>query len=1324
MGSDLIGLQVVDGGPSPQGVSEATNLLLPNRTTANRLDHFPEEVYDVSAESHLVRFLKAMIGDSGAGQLRKRLISARLQQSIQGVHFYDLDKFYGALFGVRRNLSETLSVDPYTGLATSDVWAEQQAKDASYRSRIVQFARGLTFGPTPTGIELVAEALLSVDVDVYESFTQADASYQTYAELEVKYGGAATSLADMEGVSYAELEGASLGRVSGNERREFVIRPKRPITASEAYELGRVLRQIKPADARFVIDQAGSQPLGQVPIKGLLADSNYWEIVPRVSTGVLPGSPYTLTSSVPVEQPRPPFTGYMGEAWSYTAEVIGVAASSLNPLTLAPTAAIAERVVMPDGSILDYPAYQALIPKRFLLAGRSTSDGVLVAHPFWASSPQTSPDLAPLFTDRINLDALNSLLAHSPIDSFPQNPVERHWATPMRFKDDATVEVIEVSLAQVRRINYVALEVAHYPHQVQVQAFVGDAWVTLGTETINDSFPAYLPPGASTLGHPQHSASGHWSRLSFRLSAAVQAASVRVRLTRTPGLAPKSDLTTEVAYSLGMRSLDVGYRVTSLSDVPAEAMPGTVAIGATVDPVGSRMEFYLRQQNAINMLDPGVHSWKSEPQPVNYAVVNLYLDLRSATGDSQVINRFFLDPTYTGAHLSIYFTEAVGTPSAAWYADQVWRPIARDYRVQRGILRIPPTAARHFKFEFTSLTPEPCESMLSLTSTVRLFPQSLIDAISAGSISTEALPSGLRTAIEIGDDRRYADAVQALRDEAVDSRDYLDTSALYINDPASQARARERAWAFGFTPWHQGTSAPAFTAASKHVYDTVEMKHTTQVGFFIGFNDIQAYRSDPSADDDTLVYDEHFYDYRDLNPGFTWTFNPGALSTVLGSTSVATSRVYASKHNVASVAFATQQTAPVQVIPDDDFRDPALSSIDWNNNPDGWHRYGDAVTVYSPANHSARVVRYSQPLLRTTVRTGGIVQRPFQEVFSYRPLLVADATQSAASYGGIETPLLGVSPLGTAYAAVRMTFVTTPTSPVRVQVVDGTTSAVLMDYALTGNAGETIERYFPVTLTGAISVRVRLFQTGVSSDRWEVDRLSLFDVGIRWEFSVNGGETWVPVEGVRNNAQGVVTFPDPGNQLTWRVTGMRSRMSLSALRMRVNYLGVQNARNDGLQRGPNVSSFDAAVPITEDPLFTTWAQPVPRDWFLAYRQFPSLVSVAGPTVTEFARFYGRPTTEVVPTPTDATVRVLSAVRSLIQTARGLVWIGGFGDGAFGDGAFGGTTGEGPTAYDTAVRQVSFFRSTGEVVPAPTDSAVALKLMANPTGLVNVPVHPV
>jgi len=1433
--SDITSLQQA-AGPTSDGLAQATSLLLPPSATMQRLGHFPEEVYDLSAESHLVRFLKVLLGDAGAGQLRKRILASRLSQSMQGVHFYDLDRFYGSIFQVRRNADEALDVNPYVDTATSQTWSVQQAKDASYASRVSQFAKALAFGPTPTGIELIAEALLTVDCDVFESFVQADGSYQTIAEIEALYGpSAAGTIGDMESLTLGQLEGEGLARMSGNDRRVFVVRPKRPITQAEAYEVGRVLRTIKPADARFVIDPTGSDAYREVALQGAYSDSTFWEVVPFVVPNQGTTSPYPVSSTTAVEQPVPPLSSYQGEAWSYLGDVIGIATVTRgqdDALVALPV----QRVTLSDGTFVDYPPFQALTPRRYVLAGRVASDGIAIAHPLWGSSQaNTSSDLAPLTIDRMPLDALSVALTSSGMDSLPQNPAERYWVSPERPPLDTTPEIVVVSLAHARLLNHLSVEVAHYPHKILVEAFLDGVWVTVGRSTVTDSVPQYLSHVPSSVGHPQHSFSGHWLKQSFSFPA-IETISVRLTFSRTEGTTPTTG-GARVNYSLAVRSLDLGFRVLAVSDV-SQDLRGGQAIGRTLDVLGSVVEYRLRQESAADMLSGAQPVWRSEPQPVNYAVVNFFLDVRDETGDAQVIDRVFLHPTHTGAHMTVYWTQDVGEPGEDWYAERVWQPIPRDYTLQKGYVYLPPTRARHLKFEFTALSAEPVETFLPIVHTVRLFPPHLVDSLAGNTAGGEVLTNGLGSALAIGDAGRYSDVLALLSNQVAPVSDAA--AALYVTDPRAAEALRSQSWLYGFTPWHQGGPAPRFTQAQVHDYQIVEMTQSTKVGFMVGLFDVKAFRADFAADDDPGVYTETFDDFRHITPGFTWTMDPGKITTGLISVPVSvTSSVYSSAHDVQAVQFATQQTEPVQVLPDDDFRDPALAISTWDGT-DAWHKTGDAYAVYSPGNHSVRVARYAQPLpqqgadARGLVRplptptfssrsfsllggwpglrvnqatnpsfetnngsggvagvTGGVISTTWAKVGThslyvasgsatvvvagpsvsivarsigqqatlgattltsvtanqtltftgagtlsmatgywdclldgapgswfdgnsvdssgYNNTYAWDGTANASTsrllpgqpWGGVESPLVGVSPVhGFVYVAVRMTYLTGPVSPVWLQVLDGSTRAVLGEYPVTGPAGSVLEVWHAFPSNGGASVYVRAIQKGASDDVFEIDRLSLFDAGISWEFSVNGGTDWVLGDPARNNPRGVVTFPSPGNQLVWRATGYRSFLAINSLRIRPQYIGVVQVRDDA-QRGPNVSPYDEAVPVPLDPMFTVWHDPVPRDWFSAYRQFPSLVLTEGPNSNEFSRFYSRPTAESVTSPSDVASRIII----LGRTTADLAW----------------STGN-PTVLDGMVR-VSLLRRTTPDSTSVSDNAYALVLPPRGDAILANPAHP-
>lgn len=1516
--AEILARQTKEGTPKPGGVQRGTDLILPPERVANRLRHFAEEVFDTTPESHISRFMKVLLGDAGAGQVRKRITVTRLQQALQGTHFFDLDRFYGALFGLRRNSYERYLTNPYADTAVGEVWQEIRGKDTSFRSRIEQFGRAITYGATPTGIELAAEAVLSVDCDILESYYQADAGFRTYDELE------GTPYSDMEGVSYEELQGDPLPRLE-SQRRLFTVRPKRLITLEEAYNLSRVLDRLKPADSRYEVESQGIPVHLPAALRGFYADSNYWEVMRYVAKD--------QTGETAIEQTRPPFSEYQGEAWSYNGVVAGASAYTLDSEG-APTSMPTQRVVFGDGSFYDYAAAAAVMPQRYVQAGRSVSDGILVSHPYSAvraglattgQSTLARTTLAPVYADRIPIDVLAETLRQSQFPTFQETLAQRYWVTPDRDGSDTTAEVIEVRLATPRLVNYLTFEVSHYPANISAEVYEEGLgrWLPVFTDSINDSLPSSVNPSVldPQIGHPLHSFPGHWQRYSKRISPIITGR-VRLVLRRNNGFTPKLAVFGRggdpryIPYSLAVRSFDVGYRITKREDVPVGA------VGSTTDILGSLVEFRLREEPAANLLEGGVPStievpgqdailtltrmgtthdrqgfkfspstptggtytltydgqttapiaynanaaaieaalealsnlapgdvsvieqlpfanfvvifegamaalpqptitgngtsltgpgspytihlewheaggdpianpgyeagstytvtfrgettapidgfatagevqaalealpsigvggvdvvsedddvfqpwdggvmtlrfrgalgdeaveaadlsgdgsgfipgeftaydpysfesavlvagrpvstapgplvlgtgWRSEPQPVNYAVVNLHIDARDEYGVGTTIDRFYLDPTHSGAHITIYWTndEPTGTdPDDSFFNDATWTPIPRDYVLSKGYIHIPPTRARFFNFEFTNLTAEVYEAFLPITRTVKLFPRAVVETFRSRQRGTgrEAMPEGLAAAVDVNAPGRFRDNVfNRLTERTATS---YPTEAIYATDPASTDRLRALDYHLGLSTWHQENDAPRFAFAQQHHYETVEVNHTTKTAFFVGLRSIEAFRLDFEADDDTQVYVEHFWDGYNLAAGMTWEMNPNMLFSLTPG-AVATSKVLASRNGVRALQFATQQTEAAQIIPDADFVDPALASYTWDH-PDHWQKVGDAFVAYLENEHSVLVKRHVTAPDRAVGADPGPFRGLVQPVFAFREHTVEDSESVAATEGGVVSTNIIPAQETRIHAAARVILDTDLTNPLKLQIVAGNNGQVLAEKEITGHKGEMLEWYVshdmgivyvppapptryefrslvappfspildpeaeevdpdsgPPLEPDDSHVQVRLVQSGKSDDQWRLDNLSLFDEGIVWEFSVNGGGDWYPARGIRNNQHGVLVFPAPGNQLTWRARGQRQHMAINMLKIRPWYIGAKNSRLSGTMRGPNVSTYDHDPPIDADPDFITWTIPIPRGWWYANKRYPQALPVEGaPNVTPYARFYAR-----------------------------------------------------------------------------------------------------
>jgi hypothetical protein len=133
------------------------------------LDRFPEEVYNKSPDSHLVRFMYTLLGPAGVGWLKQNLLEARLAMEEYGFEGFDLERFYADPFRFGRILDELYDEDP-TGLLPRDRWDAIKARDEAYRNRAIDFMRGARLGNSPEGLRLVAQSGLGQNVDLVENY--------------------------------------------------------------------------------------------------------------------------------------------------------------------------------------------------------------------------------------------------------------------------------------------------------------------------------------------------------------------------------------------------------------------------------------------------------------------------------------------------------------------------------------------------------------------------------------------------------------------------------------------------------------------------------------------------------------------------------------------------------------------------------------------------------------------------------------------------------------------------------------------------------------------------------------------------------------------------------------------------------------------------------------------------------------------------------------------------------------------------------------------------------------------------------------------------
>jgi hypothetical protein len=425
---DIMSTQIDPSTPQVTGLSSATGMAIPDKSVSDRLAHFPDNLYDLREDSHLVRLMKALLGESGAGQLRKRNTVVQFQNALQSTHFYDLDRFYGAIFGISRFANELLWINPHTDTATPNEWDQIENRDAAFRDRIYRLASAINLGATLPGIKAAAEAITQVECEIYEVWSLLDtfgtgSTGLTWNEVEAlgTWDQIEQSNPSPNLPSWSQVEDiVTIGRTGINTRAEVVVHPKKDYIriadedgqdeadrqrAEDMSAIIRVLNVLKPASVLLTVNPDGVALHRDAPITNLVADSNYWEVSTRVAPRgdlITPEGiePYPLSLRQELEGllasdrrsiPKPPWSVQQAAEWSYNPEVVAVKSYSFDPNDDAKDepgrgpitdTRTDQLVTYRDGTRERFTADRSIMDPRRALAARYASEGVLVSHPF------------------------------------------------------------------------------------------------------------------------------------------------------------------------------------------------------------------------------------------------------------------------------------------------------------------------------------------------------------------------------------------------------------------------------------------------------------------------------------------------------------------------------------------------------------------------------------------------------------------------------------------------------------------------------------------------------------------------------------------------------------------------------------------------------------------------------------------------------------------------------------------------------------------------------------------------------------------------------
>jgi len=653
----------------------------------HHLDRF-SGVYNLSNNSHLFRFLVALCGDIGAGQLKRDMLLPRLEQQLEATHFGNLDRLYGNPLGLPRLSEEIYNYEPETDWLNSGQWDEIKAKDASYRARCLTWMRAIIAGPTPRGLALAAEAAIGVDCDIWERYQY------------VQYPGGDISQ------DYSRTNGIN----------EFVIIPRLPsalLTQKERRRIQRLVDILKPVNTICTIWMDGGTHGNVARLKALPienAASSEWFNIKRLVTGradvVWPAINVSQGLWIDTNEREAPTLAFMNRQESVTyLTITGATASSFHvgffnqqqralfahledandnfPPAKAYNTAIAPVNISSGWTGGGATSNNMVINTHYPIGYFAEIDSDITTPPsssFWASSERLSTDPTP-----------DVGIGPSSYGTDSYGPAEFLKEVPPAIVYDEEVphpvvhvdEWIQFELGRSRPVNSIYFEICQKPidWEIQYKDDTGN-WVDI---PLREDYPvtmssAYLP-----------SNSNPWREFSIYFQT-IQTESIRILFERRSDRFPlyNSD---PFPFSIEIRDLHIMHTIPSADDFIADN---------GVDVLGNQFRTAIQTYASDNVLDGSSTPWYSQPNPSKFAVEALYFEL-----EDKVIDEIYLDPVTYGCDMHFYYSTDEDVND---WDEKLWVPIPKNYILKRGYHALPrPIQAKFFKIEFSNLTAIPYE---------------------------------------------------------------------------------------------------------------------------------------------------------------------------------------------------------------------------------------------------------------------------------------------------------------------------------------------------------------------------------------------------------------------------------------------------------------------------------------------------------------------------------------------------------------------------------------------------------------------------------------
>lgn len=213
-------------------------------------------------------------------------------------------------------------------------------------------------------------------------------------------------------------------------------------------------------------------------------------------------------------------------------------------------------------------------------------------------------------------------------------PAQREWFSQPRMSSDPTIEVVQVNFKLPLSVSHVAFEAIRVSCRIEV-------WYQDRQNNWRQCLDQNRIPVGITLSTTD---AGSWYKFQSSVYPIV-AKAMQFRLQRV-----KDNALGTSFYSVGLRQTLIRRNVYDRTD-------GVQALETDQDALGNVIAKYIKDWDAAKAIDDKPATfWRSQPMPDPQAVCSLYLDLRTAQGDPQLIDKVYIDPVHTNQTLNLYYS--------------------------------------------------------------------------------------------------------------------------------------------------------------------------------------------------------------------------------------------------------------------------------------------------------------------------------------------------------------------------------------------------------------------------------------------------------------------------------------------------------------------------------------------------------------------------------------------------------------------------------------------------------------------------------------------